>query len=134
MGGYANQIICDKIYFAMSKDLLCNNNSIASIWQTSQIVLPQALHQCKCLITHQNTNNPKLIVLGGCDCTNQTTKTFLEFELCDIIGYNTFIRFMLNFEKVKQKIKIYLFVSFFCVCVVCVCVCVMVLFCECTNN
>ena len=84
----------------MSKDMC--DNKMQSIWRLSQMTLEHNLYGCKCMITHQNTNNPKLIVLGGCNGNdNDYTKTHLEFNLSDVIGWDTFIRFYLCFIKVR---------------------------------
>ena len=90
----------DQIYFAMSKDM-CNNNSVDSIWHLSQQTLPYPLTRCMCMITRQNTKHPKLLILGGYNDKPNEAKTCVEYELCDILGYDTFYRFMLDFKKVK---------------------------------
>ena len=88
----------------MSKDVCYD--SMHNIWQLSQIRLPQSLRNCKCMITHQSTNNPKLIILGGIAGEyGEYKKTFLEYNLSDILDVATFLRFMFNFKKVKQTQK-----------------------------
>ena len=57
------------------------------------------------MITQQNTQHPKVIVLGGMTEDFKDTNTYFEFELCDIIGESTFQRFMLDFQKVTQAKK-----------------------------
>ena len=86
-----------KIYYAMSKDMC--DNKMNNIWQLSNILLPCDLSHCKCLITHQSTNNPKLLILGGIS-NYSLQNTFLEHDICDIVGKDTFNRFILNFTKV----------------------------------
>ena len=83
--------VSKKIYYAMSKDIC--NNSIDNIWQISEVSLPREMSRCKCIITHESTMNPKFIILGGQD-------RFLEYDLRDIIGDNTFKHFMLDFLTV----------------------------------
>ena len=79
----------------MSKDL--NDSTKNNIWQMSNISLPKRLKGCKCMITHKNTKNPKVIVLG---CSGYYFIPFLEYELCDIIGYHTFQSFMVDLATV----------------------------------
>ena len=57
----------DKIYYAMSKDMLYKSYDVMnqSIWRLSNIKLQPYLQDTLCMITHQNTTNPKLIILGG---------------------------------------------------------------------
>ena len=99
MGGLiSSRFKTDKIYYAMSKDMCCH--SITNIWQMSQISLPVFLQGCKCMILEQSTEYPKLIILGGGQSYYQGTQTHLKYELYDILGYDTFNRFMLGFNKV----------------------------------
>ena len=72
-----------------------------NIWQISQISLPFTLSRCTCLITQQSTKQPKLIILGGQTATTQITKTYLEYNISDIIGYDKFKCFMIDVKQVK---------------------------------
>ena len=110
----------DLIYFAMSKDI--SDDSINNIWQMAKIALPFTLCKCKCMITHQSTNNPKLIILGGQKNKSlEDSNIFLEYKLSDIMGYHTFQRFILDFTKVIMSQNTNLFCVWVCVCVfVCV--------------
>ena len=110
MGGINNDTnnSADSIYYAVSTDInknsdIKNNN----IWQKSEISLPYPLRECKCMITHQSTKYPKIIILGGYNETN----IFLEFQLSHVIGKDRFIYFMLDFKQVITHI------FFLCVCV-----------------
>ena len=100
MGGRYWLDYIDDIYYGMSKDLCIDN--IDNIWQKSQISLPdKGITNSKCMITHQTTFNPKLIILGGYDRAFQKgTTIFFEYQLSDIIGFDTFYRFMLDFNTV----------------------------------
>ena len=101
VGGYKYEFndYCDTIYYAMSKDI--SDSKINNIWQLSQIRLPYPLFDCKCIITHQSTHNPKLIVLGGKNIARIGKMTMhLEFELPQIIGYHTWKRFIFNIVTV----------------------------------
>ena len=53
------------------------------------------------MITHQSTEHPKLMVLGGRQ--RKPINSHLEYELRDIIGNDTFAQFMLNFTKVMSQ-------------------------------
>ena len=122
----------DKIYYALSTDIC--NDSINNIWHISHILLPFPLKACKCMITHQSTKNPKLIILGGLNENNEKTNLFLQYKICDIIGNDKYSRFILDLKKVcKNKTTFLLLFCFafllwfcFCFCFVCVCVCVCV--------
>ena len=85
----------------MSKDL-CDNN-MSNIWQMSQILLPVALNEVTCVITQKSTKQPKLMVLGGrtkIEDTHPETDHCIQYFLCDIIGNDTFNRFMIDVTQV----------------------------------
>ena len=104
VGGVANtRELRQTIYFAVSNDL--RDNKIENIWQQSNITLPYGLYHGSCIITHKSTNNPKLIILGGArkrKSEYSLTKTYLEYDLLDILGLDTFKRFMMDFHKVTD--------------------------------
>ena len=104
------------IYFCMSKDMC--DNKMTNIWELSQIKLPYKLYMCTCLITQQNTWYPKLIILGGNIPQKGRTNKCLEYNLFDIIGSDTFCRFMIDFTQVMHSVfpkqtKHSLFFAFF---------------------
>ena len=102
MGGYDHKTLkkVDTIYYAMSRDLCDDKNK--NVWQKSKITLPYALSHCKCMINHKNTSKPKLLILGGIDEEwNNETKTFLEFDLRNVIGNQTYFRFVFDSQKVQ---------------------------------
>ena len=86
----------------MSKDILLakDNNSI---WQTSQIQLPDFIFNCNCLITQQSTLKPKLIILSPGDKNFDSQNKCLTYNLCDIVGYHTFVRFTQDLTTVKKN-------------------------------
>ena len=81
----------------MSKDTLLSNGF--NIWKISKIKLPYEIKSCTCLITEQSTLKPKLIVLGPSCKENMS----LKYNLWDIIGYHTFIRFTENLTTVMKN-------------------------------
>ena len=82
----------------MSKDI-CDNR-ITNIWHISQMTLPYTfLIQCACLITQQNTKQPKLAVFGGKEA-QVVHGICLEYELYDILGYDIFNSFMTDAKQV----------------------------------
>ena len=89
------------IYYCVSNDINNKNSdkNNQSIWQSSLIKLPFALIYCQCIITHQKSKNPKLIILGGDNQKNQATNTYLEYNLCDIMGYENFYRFIIDIKQ-----------------------------------
>ena len=78
----------------MSKDIN-NDNTTNSIWQLSQISMPYPSQNCKCLISHQTTKNPKLFILGG-----NGIQTYLQYELRDVLGIKTWWHFNLDLTQV----------------------------------
>ena len=82
----------------MSKDMC--DNTIKNIWRLSEIKLNQSLCHCTCVITAQNTWHPTLFVLGGYNKYDHATKAHLQYDLCDIMGYHTFYRFMIDLKQV----------------------------------
>ena len=90
----------NEIYYCVSNDINNKNNNDQSIWQLSLIKLPFALCDCQCMITDKKNKNPKLIILGGRNETGNPTKAYFEYNLSDIIGYDTFNRFMIDLKQV----------------------------------
>ena len=85
---------------------------MTNIWQLSQIGLPYTLRKCTCLITQQNTWHPKLVILGGyINDKHERRDECLEYDLIDVIGSDTFYRFMIDFTQVM---------NFFILCFVCI--------------
>ena len=83
----------------MSSDL--NNKNVTNLWQQSKITLDIPLSGCKCIITQQSTDNPKLIVLGGNDNKRNNTDIHREYGIREIIGddhkFNMFMGTCYNF-------------------------------------
>ena len=71
-----------------------------NIWQMSQISLPKSLSHCKCMITQQNTENPKVIILCGKTNFKDVTNERLKYDLQTIIGNRNFKHFMMHIEEV----------------------------------
>ena len=104
--------VSDEIYYCVSNDI--NNNEKQSIWQTSKIRLPFAICECQCIITQQNSCNPILNILGGCNQNNVATNQWLQYNLCDVIGYQTFMRFSIDIERVTLSVFFYSCFRFLC--------------------
>ena len=101
VGGYdkSNNKLSNEIYYCVSNDINNKNNN-QSIWQLSVIKLPLVLCDCQCIITNKESRNPKLIVLGGESAIRMKTDIYLEYNLCDVIGYDTFNRFIIDIKQV----------------------------------
>ena len=100
----------NEIYYCVSNHI--NNKSNQSIWQASLIKLPLAIHACQCVITDQKSRNPKLIILGGVNQNYDSTDTYLEYNLCDIISYDTFNRFSIALKQVYHAPYFFVFFCF----------------------
>lgn len=110
-GNWETTCFDKKIYYAVSNDLC--NKKMKNIWRISKVSLPYEICDCKCMITHQNTMHPKLVIVG--DETDDTTiknnhRMHLEYDLSDIMKdrtTNAFPAFMdiLNFKKVRWFIS-----------------------------
>ena len=92
----------NEIYYCVSNDINIKNNQ--SIWQLCLIKLPLVLSDCQCIITDQKSNNPKLIILGGNNENNNNIDTYLVYNLCDMIGYDTFNHFIIDMRRVYKTI------------------------------
>ena len=88
------------------------DNSMSNIWQISQISLPEMLRCVTCLITQKRTKQPKLMVLAG------NTRRCFEFLLREVIGNDTFNRFMIDVTQVMLCHTYVLYAYFhICLCV-----------------
>ena len=119
-GGYnhtANQK-SNEIYDCLSNDINSKNNNDQSIWQLSLFNLPFAIDACQCIITDKKSKNPKLIILGGRNGAEQQgfreTSLYFEYNLCDIIDYDTFNHFIIDIKQVY--LTLFLIFVLFCFC------------------
>ena len=118
VGGWnaSEKKMSNEIYYCMSNDINNKNSendySIEQrIWQLSLIKLPFALNRCQCIITDQKSKNPKLIILGGYNEYREMTDECFEYNLCDIVGYDTFNRFItFDYETVENILFYFCFV------------------------
>ena len=106
------------IYYCVSCDI--NNENVTNLWQQSKITLDIPLLNCKCIITHQSTDNPKLIVLGGDDNNDYETSIHREYDIRQIMGddhkFNTFMGTGLKYDSIfnnRYFPQTLLFFSFF---------------------
>ena len=100
----------NEIYYCVSNDINNKNNSEnQSIWRLSLIELPFLISACQCIITDKKNKNAKLIILGGKNQNYRETHAYLEYNLCDIIGYHTFYRFIIDMKQVYSHMFFFLF-------------------------
>ena len=103
-GGFNSAIngMSNEIYYCVSNDInnKNSNENNQSIWQLSLIKLPFAINKCKAMIKDQKSKNPKLIILGGQTYSENHSDTYLEYNLNEIMGYERFIRFIIDMTQV----------------------------------
>ena len=105
-GAYDKRQFSKSIYFMKSDDILRRKRN--NYWRKSDIELPCKIWGCKCIITEKNTDNPKLIILGGLDENDRELNIFWQREISDIIGNDAMPEF-LGYRGNQASVKIIYF-------------------------
>ena len=102
----------NEIYYCVSKDINSKNSNEnnQSVWQSSLIKLPSAMLACECVITDKKSNNPKLHILMGDSAKCAITDTYLQYNLCDIIGSQVYTYLLCACFLQRKSLKFYHFV------------------------
>ena len=73
-----------------------------NIWHCSEIKLPMPLLNCECIIYGRDTDNPKLLIMGG-NNRFKYQNSQLEFSLYNVMGFEKYNQFVTQMPNVNNQ-------------------------------